>query len=294
VGRRRPRWSEAAPAGEPVRHREGRTGSPAAVVREPARRSPAGANGEVLGVQVIRPSLEEVGLPGGHARWPCPGSRVAHLLRGMLATGVMLSSFRSLAISIAVERDEGGLERLRGTPVPATSYFLRKTGQVLVTSLVQTAILLVVAATPFDAALPTSATAWATSARVFVLGTATGCLCGAGFSTVPRSGRSVSAVVTPVGLVLQFVSGVLFQFDQLPRWTKQLARAAGRSVRGRPAARGSGGSADAGPRGRRPPGEGCRARRSSRDRARGRRDGPADARARWSHRNRAVPGRESP
>ena len=38
-----------------------------------------------------------------------------YFLPGMIATGVMLSSFQSLAIFISVERDERVLKRLRGT-----------------------------------------------------------------------------------------------------------------------------------------------------------------------------------
>ncbi|RYV51067.1 ABC transporter permease [Pengzhenrongella frigida] len=155
---------------------------------------------------------------------PPPGIPFAqYFLPGMIATGVMLSSFQNLATSIAVERDDGALKRLRGTPMPATSYFLGKIGQVLVTSLVQTALLLVVAATLFDVPMPTTASAWATFAWVFLLGTATGCVCGIGFSSVPRSGKSASAVVVPVVLILQFISGVFFQYDSLPTWMQNLA-----------------------------------------------------------------------
>jgi ABC-2 type transport system permease protein len=153
-----------------------------------------------------------------------PGVSFAqYFLPGMVATGVMLSSFQSLAITIAVERDEGGLKRLRGTPMPATAYFLGKVGQVLVTSLIQAGLLLLVAATLFGVSMPSTVSAWMTFAWVFVLGTATGCVCGIGFSSVPRSGRAASAVVTPVVLVLQFISGVFFQYDHLPAWMQSLA-----------------------------------------------------------------------
>jgi ABC-2 type transport system permease protein len=144
-------------------------------------------------------------------------------LPGMIATGVMLSSFQSLSIFIAVERDERLLKRLRGTPLPASSYFLGKIGQVLVTSVVQTALLLLVAATAFHVPMPTDAAKWWTFAWVFVLGTAAGSVCGVAFSSVPRSGKSASAVVTPIVLVLQFISGVFFQFDQLPHWMQTIA-----------------------------------------------------------------------
>lgn len=146
-----------------------------------------------------------------------------YFLPGMVATGVMLSSFQNLATSIAAERDDGTLKRLRSTPLPPTAYFLGKTGQVLVTAGVQTALLLAVAALVFDVPLPTDTDRWVTFAWVFVLGTATGSVCGVAFSSVPRSGRSASPVVIPVVLVLQFVSGVFFRFDQLPSWMQQLA-----------------------------------------------------------------------
>ncbi|MCL3860051.1 ABC transporter permease [Actinotalea sp. K2] len=146
-----------------------------------------------------------------------------YFLPGMVATGVLLSSFQNLAMSIAVERDEGGLKRLRGTPMPPTAYFLGKVGSVLVTSLAQVAILLVVASTLFGIDLPTTADRWVTFAWVFALGTASGAVCGVAFSSVPRSGKSASAVVTPIVLVLQFISGVFFTFPSLPLWMQQVA-----------------------------------------------------------------------
>jgi ABC-2 type transport system permease protein len=146
-----------------------------------------------------------------------------YFLPGMIATGVLLSSFQSLAISIPVERDEGGLKRLGGTPLPPAAYFLGKVGQVLVVSVVQVALLLAVAALLFDVELPSDAARWGTFAWVFVLGTATGAVCGVGFSSLPRSGRSASAVVTPVVLILQFISGVFFTFYDLPSWMQQVA-----------------------------------------------------------------------
>src|SRR5450759_116542 len=45
------------------------------------------------------------GIPGG------PISFGQYFLPGMVATGVMLTSFQSLAIQIPVERDDGALDR---------------------------------------------------------------------------------------------------------------------------------------------------------------------------------------
>lgn len=146
-----------------------------------------------------------------------------YFLPGMIATGVLLSSFQNLAIGIAEERDNGGLKRLRGTPLPPSAYFLGKVGSVLTTSLVQVALLLVVAATAYDVALPTDAAQWWTLAWVFALGTASGAICGVAFSSLPRSARSANAVVTPVVLVLQFISGVFFAYGDLPSWMQDVA-----------------------------------------------------------------------
>src|SRR3954466_3393729 len=72
-----------------------------------------------------------------------PGvSFTQYFAAGMVASGVMLSSFQSLAIGIAVERDDGTLKRLRGTPMAPASFFLGKVGLVLVTSVIQLSILL--------------------------------------------------------------------------------------------------------------------------------------------------------
>ena len=137
---------------------------------------------------------------------------------GMIATGLVLSSFQQLAISIAVERDDGTLKRLRGTPMPPAAFFLGKIGMVLVAAVIQTAILLVVGSLLFGLDLPTSADRWLRFGWIFVLGVTTGTVCGIAYSSVPRSAKSAGAVVTPVVLVLQFISGVYFVYSQLPTW----------------------------------------------------------------------------
>jgi len=48
-----------------------------------------------------------------------------------------------------------------------------------------------------------------------VLGTVAGSLLGIAFSSVPRSGKAAPATVTPIALVLQFLSGVYFVFTGL-------------------------------------------------------------------------------
>jgi len=58
---------------------------------------------------------------------------------------------------------------------------------------------------------------------VSILGITACTLCGIAISSLARTARSGSAVVTPVALVLQFTSGVFFVFTQLPTWMQQVA-----------------------------------------------------------------------
>lgn len=152
-------------------------------------------------------------------------SAAAMYLPGMLAAGILLSGLQNLAIDIALERHDGTLKRLGGTPLSPVSYFIGKIGQVLVTGAIQAAALLAFAALVLGVALPTDVESWLTFAWVFLLGLATSALLGIAISAIPRSARSASAVVIPLALVLQFISGVYLFFWLLPEWLQNVANA---------------------------------------------------------------------
>jgi ABC-2 type transport system permease protein len=143
-----------------------------------------------------------------------------YFLPGMVATGLIYTGFQNMAIQIPVERDQGVLKRLRGTPLPPAAYFAGKVIQVYVVSIVQLGVLLGVAALLLGVPLPTDAHAWQTFAWVFALGAATCTVLGIAFSAVPRTGKSAGAVVIPVVLILQFLSGIYFPFSQIPSWVQ--------------------------------------------------------------------------
>ncbi|WP_213815608.1 ABC transporter permease [Glaciihabitans sp. dw_435] len=144
-------------------------------------------------------------------------------LPAMLSAGLLLSGMQNLAIDIATERSDGTLKRFGGTPLPVLSYFIGKFGQVFVTGLAQAILLLLVAGVAFGAKLPTEASAWGTFAWVFVLGVSTFAVLGIALSALPRSGKSATAVIIPIALILQFISGVYLNFSQLPEWLQNFA-----------------------------------------------------------------------
>ncbi|MFJ6835266.1 ABC transporter permease [Streptomyces sp. NPDC091209] len=136
----------------------------------------------------------------------------------MMAAGIMSTSFQSLGISIAIERDEKVLRRLRGTPMPPAAYFFGKIWLVLVTGALETAILLLVGTTLYDVDLPSDLAKWADFGWIFVLGLTACALLGIAISSVPKSGRSATSVVVLPFLVLQFISGVYISVDTIPDW----------------------------------------------------------------------------
>lgn len=155
-----------------------------------------------------------------------PGTNVSfsqYFLAGMIASGIFYTSFQNLAISIPTEREDGTLKRLRGTPMPTASYFVGKAGQVLVSYVLQVVLLLIVGVLFFKLTLPDSAFKWFTFFWVSLLGLVCCTLLGLAFSVVPKNGRGASAIVSLVVLILQFTSGVFFQFNQLPHWMQQFA-----------------------------------------------------------------------
>ncbi|WP_061963516.1 ABC transporter permease [Demequina aurantiaca] len=146
-----------------------------------------------------------------------------YFLAGMIASGIMNTGFQSLGISLAIDRDDDVLKRIHGSPLPASAFFMGKIVHVLMVSIIQIALLLLVSALLYDIPIPTDPAKWLTFAWVFLLGTAASTVLGIAFSSLARRGRSAPAVLTPIVLSLQFISGVFFVFTQLPSWLQHIA-----------------------------------------------------------------------
>ncbi|MCO1574607.1 ABC transporter permease [Crossiella sp. SN42] len=154
-----------------------------------------------------------------------PGTGVdfrQYFMAGMIATGVMAAAFITLGVGIAIERDDGTLKRLRGTPMRASSYFIGKFVMVFALCLGQVVLLLGVATLFLGLSLPETGARWLTFAWVMALGVLACTVLGIAISAVPRSGRSAAGVVVLPFMVLQFVSGVFFVFTQMPAGVQQV------------------------------------------------------------------------
>ena len=153
-----------------------------------------------------------------------PGVKYSqYFVAGMIASGMVNSGFQQLAIMIPMERDAGGLKRLRGTPMPLASYFIGKSILVLASMLAQTILLVAGGVAFYGLKLPATSHNWWLLILLLVLGSANSTALGIAFAAVAKSGRGASAIVSPVVIVLQFFSGVFFIFTKLPTWMQQVA-----------------------------------------------------------------------
>jgi ABC-2 type transport system permease protein len=145
-----------------------------------------------------------------------------YFMAGIIAAGVLGASLQNMAISIATERSDGTLKSLAGTPMPKSAYFVGKVAQVLAVTVAIVVLLLAIGVVFYGIDLP-SGRGWLTLAWVTLLGSSACTLLGIAVSSLARNGRSASATVTPFALLLQFISGVFFQFSQVPEWMQTVA-----------------------------------------------------------------------
>ncbi|KOV89843.1 ABC transporter [Nocardia sp. NRRL S-836] len=162
---------------------------------------------------VSLPALLMLLLGTVYVKEPAAGQMFA---ASMIGAGIISTSFVGLGMSVVADREDGTLKRLRGTPMPFTSYFLGKIILVFVSSLVEAVLLIAVAVLRFDVELPASPQKWLTFGWVFVLGVVSCSLIGVALSSIAKSTRSAAGVLNLPYIVLQFLSGVFIMQAALP------------------------------------------------------------------------------
>ncbi|WP_018640179.1 ABC transporter permease [Parafrankia elaeagni] len=171
---------------------------------------------------ILLGSIFDRAMPNGPEASGVSSSQL--LTAGMIAAGIGSTGFVNLAIGITSDREDGTLKRLHRAPLPPAAYFVGKVILVLVTGLIELAIVLVLGALVFDLQVPTDPTRWLTFTWVFLLGVTACSLLGVAMSSVPRSVRSAAPIVNLPFLVLQFVSGIfIVPISLLPSAFQQVA-----------------------------------------------------------------------
>jgi ABC-2 type transport system permease protein len=136
----------------------------------------------------------------------------------MVGAGIVATSFLNLSISVALDREDGTLKRLRGTPMTAPAYFIGKIVLVLVAAVAEVVLLLAVGMVMFDLSLPSEPAKWFTFAWVFTLCAISCSLLGIVISSLAKGAQSASAVANVPYIALLFMSGVYITIDALTDW----------------------------------------------------------------------------
>jgi ABC-2 type transport system permease protein len=146
-----------------------------------------------------------------------------YFIAGIIASGLMSTTFVGVGVSIAADRDDGTLIRLAGTPLQPAAYFAGKAILAIVISAGEVAAALATGVALLGLHLPATPARWLTLGWVLVLASVTCTMLGIAAGCLVRSTRSAFAVLNLPYLVLSFISGVYFVFARLPAGLQHVA-----------------------------------------------------------------------
>jgi ABC-2 type transport system permease protein len=144
------------------------------------------------------------------------------IVPGIAGMSVMSTTFTALAFNMTFLREQGVLKRIRGTPMPASSYLLGIAGNAITNTALQIVIITVAGRLFFG-------TGWPRDVGELVVFVCAGVLCfaslGVAFSHAIPNFDSAPAYVNAVFLPVIFVSGVFFDAARAPSFLRGIAQA---------------------------------------------------------------------
>jgi ABC-2 type transport system permease protein len=141
---------------------------------------------------------------------------------GILAYGIIGTTYVNLAISTAILRDEGVLKRMQGTPLPRWAYIAARIGSTVLIMLAITVVTLVLGAVAYDVHVRASTLPGLIA--TLVLGTAAFTTLGIGITRFIKNAEAAPVIVNLTVLPLTFISNVWFPTDTLPNWLNTIAK----------------------------------------------------------------------
>jgi ABC-type multidrug transport system permease subunit len=141
---------------------------------------------------------------------------------GILAYGVMMSTFMNLAISTAVARDNGLLKRKRGTPLPPWVFIAGRIGSAVVTTFVLVVATLLLGRLAYGVDIRTSTMLG--MLLTLSLGTACFTTLGLAVTAIIPNADAAPAIVNVLILPLTFISGIWMVIADAPTWLDTTAR----------------------------------------------------------------------
>ncbi len=153
-----------------------------------------------------------------------PGGRTPYddfFVPGILAYGVITTTFVNMAISTAILRDEGVLKRMQGTPLPRWAYLLGRLSSAIVVVAAMTVVTLALGAFAYGVHVRSS------TLPGFALALALGAACftalGVGIVRFIKNAETAPPIVNIAILPLTFISGIWFTTNGMPQWLLRIA-----------------------------------------------------------------------
>ena len=140
---------------------------------------------------------------------------------GILAYGVISTTFVNMAISTAILRDDGVLKRMQGTPLPRWAYVVARIGSTFLVMIAMTVVVLGLGSTVWGVQL--RAAALPGLALTLLIGTAAFTSLGIGITRFTPNAESGPVVVNLLVLPLTFISNIWFPTDSLPSVLRNIA-----------------------------------------------------------------------
>lgn len=141
---------------------------------------------------------------------------------GILAYGVITTTFVNMAISTAILRDEGVLKRMQGTPLPRWAYVAGRIGSTIVIVGAMTVVTLALGVIAYGVHI--SASTLPAVIVVLVLGTIVFTALGIGIVRFIPNAEAAPVIVNLTILPLTFISGIWFVTDSMPMWLQNIAK----------------------------------------------------------------------
>lgn len=162
----------------------------------------------------------EVVLGGGTAIGERRADASTFYVPAVAALSIVSACFTNVAMSVTVDRDQGLLKRLRGTPLPGWAFLLGRTVHAALLALLLVALVSAAGALLLGAPLP--AARLPGFVLTVALGAAAFCALGLAMSGAVPNARAAPAVVNAVVLPLYFFSDVFIPLESPPAWVAVL------------------------------------------------------------------------
>jgi ABC-2 type transport system permease protein len=147
---------------------------------------------------------------------------VVFFLPGIMAYGIIITQFVNMAGGLAIQRDNGLLKRMRGTPLPGWAYVTGRVGSTALSSVVMAVVMLVIGEAFYGVHLRSEAIPAVLVA--VLLGAATFAALGMAAVAIIPNAEAAPVVANVLILPLSFISGIWYPMTDAPTWLHDIAK----------------------------------------------------------------------